>query len=40
MLKLFRAIMPKEVAFFDLFTRHAETLVGGAQVMSRMFAKE
>lgn len=40
MLKLLHAIMPKEGAFFDQFTRHAETLVGGAQVMSRMFARE
>ena len=40
MLKLFRAVMPKEAAFFDMFERHAETLVGGSQVMSRMFAKE
>ena len=40
MLKLFRAVMPKEVGFFDMFERHAETLVGGAEVMSRMFAKE
>jgi uncharacterized protein Yka (UPF0111/DUF47 family) len=40
MLKLFRAVMPKEVAFFDMFERHSETLVGGAEVMSRMFAKE
>jgi predicted phosphate transport protein (TIGR00153 family) len=40
MLKLFRAVMPKEVAFFDMFERHSATLVGGAEVMSRMFAKE
>jgi predicted phosphate transport protein (TIGR00153 family) len=40
MLKLFRAVMPKEIAFFDLFSRHAVALVGGAEVMSRMFAKE
>jgi uncharacterized protein Yka (UPF0111/DUF47 family) len=40
MLKLFRAVMPKEVAFFDMFERHSVTLVGGAEVMSRMFAKE
>jgi hypothetical protein len=39
-MKWFRAVMPKEVAFFDMFERHAETLVGGAEVMSRMFAKE
>jgi len=40
MLKLFRAVMPKEVAFFDMFERHSATLVGGAEVMARMFAKE
>lgn len=40
MLKLFHAIMPKEGSFFEQFTRHAETLVGGARVMSRMFARE
>jgi predicted phosphate transport protein (TIGR00153 family) len=38
MLNLFQALMPKENRFFDLFARHAETLVGGAEVMSRMFA--
>jgi predicted phosphate transport protein (TIGR00153 family) len=40
MLKLFRNIMPQEARFFDMFERHAESLVGGAEVMSRMFAKE
>ena len=40
MLSLFRRMMPKEEGFFDMFERHAETLVGGAEVMSRMFAKE
>ncbi len=40
MLKLFRAVMPKEVAFFDMFERHSVTLVGGSEVMARMFAKE
>src|SRR5215212_6568056 len=40
MLKLFRAVMPKEAGFFDMFERHADTLVGGAEVMARMFAKE
>jgi predicted phosphate transport protein (TIGR00153 family) len=38
MLKLFHAMMPKETRFFDMFSSHAETLVGGAEVMSRMFA--
>jgi predicted phosphate transport protein (TIGR00153 family) len=40
MFKMFKAIMPKEVAFFDLFARHAETLVAGSDVMARMFASE
>lgn len=39
-MKFFKAIMPQEVRFFDMFERHAENLVGGSQVMSRMFAKE
>jgi predicted phosphate transport protein (TIGR00153 family) len=39
-MKVFKAIMPQEARFFDMFERHAETLVGGAEVMSRMFAKE
>src|SRR6476619_2112242 len=39
MLNLFQALMPKESRFFDLFARHAETMVGGAGVMSRMFAE-
>ena len=38
MLNLFQALMPTESRFFDLFERHAQTLVGGAEVMSRMFA--
>ena len=40
MFKMFKAMMPQEVRFFDMFERHAETLVGGAKVMSRMFANE
>ena len=31
MLKWFRAIMPKEDRFFDLFEQHSQTLVAGAQ---------
>jgi len=38
MLKLFKKIMPKEDSFFDMFARHAETLVGGADAMGAMFA--
>jgi predicted phosphate transport protein (TIGR00153 family) len=40
MLKFFQAIMPKEAAFFDMFARHADTLVAGAETMQRMFAGE
>lgn len=40
MLKLFKALMPKETGFFDLFERHSATLVGGGEVMKRMFAKQ
>lgn len=40
MLKLFQSLMPKETAFFDLFERHAGTLVAGSEVMARMFAGE
>ena len=39
-MKFFKALMPQEARFFDMFERHAETLVGAAEVMSRMFAKE
>lgn len=38
--RLFKAIMPKEDSFFDLFARHAETVVGGADAMSAMFSGE
>lgn len=37
-LKLFHSLMPKETRFFDMFTKHAETLVGGAEAMGRLFA--
>lgn len=40
MLKIFKAVMPKEDKFFDMFARHADTLVAGADVMSRMFSTE
>ncbi|HEY7385770.1 MAG TPA: DUF47 domain-containing protein [Beijerinckiaceae bacterium] len=33
MLGWFRAIMPKETQFFDLFERHAQTLVAGAEAL-------
>lgn len=38
MLKLFKAMMPKEDAFFDMFAAHAATLVGGSDAMAAMFA--
>jgi predicted phosphate transport protein (TIGR00153 family) len=40
MFKWFRTIMPQEAGFFDKFERHSVTLVGGSEVMSRMFANE
>ena len=40
MLKLFRAMMPKEDRFFALFADHAATIVGGAETMKRMLAGE
>ena len=36
MLGWFRALMPKEDVFFDLFERHARTLVDGAQALKRL----
>ncbi len=40
MLKFVRAIMPKEDRFFDMFERHAQVLVAGADAMTKMFAGE
>ena len=40
MLKYFRAIMPKEDRFFDMFERHAQVLVAGAEAMTKMFSGE
>jgi len=40
MLKLFRAIMPREDRFFDMFQRHSEILVAGADAMEAMFSGE
>ncbi len=39
-LKLFRTIMPKEDRFFDMFRRHADILVSGADAMVAMFEGE
>ncbi|HEX8644245.1 MAG TPA: DUF47 family protein [Allosphingosinicella sp.] len=36
MLNVFQKLMPKEERFFDLFERHAETLVGGADALVRL----
>jgi len=36
MLGLFKAVMPKEDAFFDLFSAHARTLVSGAEALHDM----
>lgn len=38
MLGLFKAIMPKEDAFFDLFLAHARTLVAGAEALHDLTA--
>lgn len=40
MLNIFRAIMPKEDRFFDMFRRHADILVAGADTMVAMFSGE
>jgi uncharacterized protein len=40
MVNIVRAIMPKEDRFFDMFMRHAEILVEGADAMTAMFAGE
>jgi len=36
MLGWFRALMPKEERFFDLFTRHAQITLAGAQALSAL----
>jgi predicted phosphate transport protein (TIGR00153 family) len=38
MLSLFQKLMPREDKFFDLFERHAETLVAGADALARLLA--
>ena len=38
MLGLFKAVMPKEDKFFDLFSAHARTLVAGAEALHDMTA--
>ncbi len=36
MLSWFQALMPKEERFFDLFEKHAETLVAGARALRKL----
>lgn len=36
MLGLFRALLPREDRFFDLFERHARTIVGGAEALQKL----
>ena len=36
MLRWFRVFLPKEERFFDLFARHADTVVKGAQALQEM----
>ena len=38
MMGWFRRLMPREDRFFDLFARHAETLVAGAQALQKLLA--
>ena len=40
MLRFVRAIMPREDRFFDMFERHAQLLVAGADAMARMLSGE
>ena len=40
MLNVIRRIMPREDRFFDMFQRHAELLVLGADAMAAMFARD
>ena len=40
LVNLIRAIMPREDRFFDMFERHAEILVAGADAMEKMLAGE
>ena len=36
MMRWFQALMPKEERFFDLFVRHSEAVVGGAEALRAM----
>ena len=39
MLALFRALMPKEDRFFEMFERHSRVLVSGAEALQSLFAE-
>jgi hypothetical protein len=36
MMRWFRALLPREERFFDLFARHAQTVVKGAEALQDM----
>jgi predicted phosphate transport protein (TIGR00153 family) len=38
MLGWFRALMPREDRFFDLFAKHSRTVVGGAEALQKLMA--
>ncbi|WP_238258503.1 DUF47 domain-containing protein, partial [Methylobacterium gnaphalii] len=38
MLRWFRSLMPREDRFFDLFSKHATTLIAGSQALNAMLA--
>ena len=40
MLGWFRSLMPREDKFFDLFARHSQTLVAGAEALDRLLKGE
>ncbi|WP_315918161.1 DUF47 domain-containing protein [Mesorhizobium sp. SP-1A] len=40
MLSWFRALLPREDRFFDLFDRHSRTVVAGAEALQRLLAGE
>jgi predicted phosphate transport protein (TIGR00153 family) len=37
-MNIIRAIMPKSDSFFDMFARHADTLVGGSETLAAMLS--
>ncbi|SOC85215.1 hypothetical protein SAMN05421890_3710 [Ensifer adhaerens] len=40
MMGLFRKLMPREDAFFDMFVRHSKTVVGAAEALERLLKGE